>query len=108
MNRHPDHWNCWTHAKYRLTCVEMAQLIERAGDRCEICDLPRDQTWQNLLYIDHDYLLGRWAVRGLLCVRCNTRLSVTAGFSDLPDSRAYLANPFRIEEPPARRRLILR
>lgn len=92
-----------SHPRYRLTCDEMDQLLARSGNRCEVCDIPAAETTQGHLMIDHDHALGKWAVRGLLCHRCNVTLSryydPKYSFSLRrhlrPRVRAYLRRPFR-------------
>lgn len=81
------------HEFYMLDCAEFERLIQRADDRCEICRISGAATKHGKLHIDHDSQLGDWAVRGLLCSQCNTRLAVDVVFS--PEARAYLATPWR-------------
>lgn len=99
---HPEYGSC-QHRLYRLTCEEMAALIHRANDSCEICGRPRHRSPNRRLYIDHDHNIGIWAVRGLLCPSCNTSLGSypvgVIGFNRRPHVIAYLANPFRTEKP---------
>jgi hypothetical protein len=57
------------HWTYFMNCDQIEQVRVRADGHCEIC-----QVVPKLLMIDHDATVGWWAVRGLLCVRCNTRL----------------------------------
>lgn len=70
---------------YGLQPDEVAAMVERAGNRCEICGRPPVRVRLN---VDHCHLCGgtkplkidskpreverrRHSVRGLLCVRCN-------------------------------------
>lgn len=75
----PAHVDC-IHRKYRLTCAQYETLIERSGGACEVCGTSAgDMTmgWRCVsgrLHIDHDHTLGLWAVRGLLCRRCNNTI----------------------------------
>lgn len=92
------------HANYSLTCEEYEALRARAGEQCEICLMPESETSHGLLHIDHDETRGTWAVRGLLCSRCNSTLRPNS-----PTSAAviaYLAAPWRVSPPQAGRRLI--
>jgi hypothetical protein len=67
----PAHENC-NHTKYWLTCDQYEQLLADSGNRCQACGRPAsDCQPHQKLYIDHDYDYGVWAVRGLLCPRCN-------------------------------------
>lgn len=91
---HRDH----IHRKYRLTCLQYEQLIERSAGNCNGCGVAasslinghmhgRHQT----LMIDHDHTLGLWAVRGLVCNRCNV-IADSPYFADA--SARYNATPF--------------
>ncbi|MFE5868826.1 endonuclease domain-containing protein [Streptomyces roseifaciens] len=63
-----SHTSCY-HTSYALTCSEYDDLLLRAGGQCMLCKIrPRSGRSLN---IDHDHALGGWAVRGLVCDRCN-------------------------------------
>lgn len=66
----PDHGRC-QHKIYFLSCEDYDSLWERAGGACEICRTPQADVRGGKLYIDHDHRYGDFAVRGLLCPRCN-------------------------------------
>lgn len=86
------HRGCVKHRNYHLTCVEYDRLILRSAGICDICcRLPK--YW---LVIDHDHRLGRRAVRGTLCERCNTRLGKIEAGSRKPEEAelAYLTRPW--------------
>ncbi|CAM3456748.1 endonuclease domain-containing protein [Stackebrandtia soli] len=83
------------HEFYSMSCDEFEQLIQRANDRCEICSVPSHATKHGKLHIDHDARLGNWAVRGLLCSRCNTLLANGTVFR--PEAERYLGNVWRTE-----------
>lgn len=68
----PGHQSC-NHKVYALTCEQYERLLKRAGGRCEMCGRPGFLSAKGRLAIDHDHELGWWAVRGLLCNRCNTQ-----------------------------------
>jgi hypothetical protein len=68
----PEHATCATHEHYLLSCADYEELLAESGGGCQICNFPADQMPQKRLYIDHDGHL--WAVRGLLCIRCNSGL----------------------------------
>lgn len=78
------------HRRYRLTCDSMDELLERSGGRCEICRISGVESTHRMLYIDHDDTHGDWAVRGLLCGTCNTKLEHENRFSSAADR--YLKN----------------
>lgn len=82
------HASCY-HVDYRLSCAEYDDLRRLAKGRCKVC---KEQT--SPLYIDHDHALGVWAVRGLVCHRCNQHLrGVDAGRRARTRAIArYLAN----------------
>lgn len=73
------------HRSYRLSCDSLNELLERSGGRCEICRTPGIETSHRLLYVDHDMMRGYWAVRGLLCGACNTKLEHENRFSPAAD-----------------------
>jgi hypothetical protein len=62
------------HTEYGMTCAQFDDLLKRSGQRCEICRRFGIDTSHGQLYIDHDKWRGMWAVRGLLCGRCNSML----------------------------------
>src|SRR5262249_16779638 len=86
------------HKKYSMTCADFEALWERAGGRCEICGVLWRFTPHGMLHIDHNHLLGDWAVRGLLWSRCNTQLG-TPGRLVGPEVETYLSNPWRTVMP---------
>lgn len=83
----PDHGRC-QHKLYLLTCEEYDKLWSRTNGACTFCGAT------GTLHIDHDADAGAWAVRGLLCSRCNTALDSSRAL--LPDAAVadYLANPW--------------
>lgn len=84
------HGKCATHKVYLLTCAQYEQLREESGDRCQICGFAAERMPQRRLYIDHNYI-APWAVRGLLCIRCNS--GIGSGRQRPPDGAAeYLEN----------------
>lgn len=82
------HASCY-HVGYSLTCAEYNDLRRLAKGRCKVCT-----TETARLYIDHDHSIGQWAVRGLVCHRCNQHLRlVDAGQCKASASVArYLSN----------------
>jgi hypothetical protein len=82
------HSSCY-HVGYSLSCAEYDDLIRLAKGSCKICKTPTDS-----LSIDHDHGLGTWAVRGLLCQRCNQHMKLAErGLRRMTAPMArYLAN----------------
>jgi recombination endonuclease VII len=72
------------HIAYYLTCDQFRIIEARGAGCCEICHRRLDRP-----QIDHDPRRGPWAVRGLLCVSCNSRLE--SGGQGLPEQERYLA-----------------
>jgi hypothetical protein len=85
---------CRHRAVYRLTCDEYRQLRARAGDRCEICRTPEAETPGGRLLLDHDDSIAIWAVRGLLCVRCNTAIGRWLDQQSDPRVYEFLSDPW--------------
>lgn len=82
------------HARYGITCEEYGDLQRQAQNRCQICGIPADDTPHGLLHIDHEAGRGEWAVRGLLCSRCNTQLDSNVHVLDAAAVARYLCNPW--------------
>jgi hypothetical protein len=85
--------SCRTHRKYGLGCEDFDDLAADHQDRCALCRCTGMESARGVLVIDHDFRYGDWAVRGLLCSRCNTRIDV-AGRTRTPAELAYLADPW--------------
>lgn len=64
--------------KYGWTLEFFQSVLERNGNRCQICKLEFDGSTKNQPNIDHDHKTGM--VRGVLCRSCNT------GIGHLKDS----------------------
>lgn len=62
------------HRQYLMDCDDYAALWNRADGRCEMCRCLPKEANPPALFIDHDPMQGRWAVRGLLCNICNVSL----------------------------------
>lgn len=86
----PPHPSC-THKQYLLTCDEYETLRAASRSRCQMCGRPGSR-----LVIDHDHAIGNWAVRGLICDRCNISLGVIEGgkAASTAPARRYLASPW--------------
>ena len=86
------HGGCTRHRHYRLTCDQFDGLLAECADTCQICSTPGPESSHGMLHIDHDPHFGQWAVRGMLCGRCNTSLGMTG--EGWIQARAYIANPW--------------
>lgn len=82
------------HKHYRLSCDQYDELLRRSEGRCEICHRFGSETSHRQLYIDHDKWRGDWAVRGLLCGRCNSMLEHEEIFT--PEVSDYLSRSWFI------------
>lgn len=101
--QHGRHRHRW----YAMDCEEFDRLWMRAGGKCEICRVSWRFASSGQLHIDHDPNKGDWAVRGLLCSRCNTMLG-TPGRLAWPEVDSYLADPWRTSRPePSQHRIDL-
>ena len=67
----PAHETCH-HKTFRLTCERYEALVAESEGACMACGREAARTSLGKLVIDHDYDHGPWAVRGLLCGRCNS------------------------------------
>lgn len=90
----PEHESCAVHRLYKLGCDQYERLIARSGQLCEICRTSALATKRRKLFIDHAG--PQWAVRGLLCNKCNTYLE--DGSSNPPWAGDYLANSWWKQE----------
>lgn len=84
LHDRPEKGPC-SHETYLLTCEWYDQLLLDVGVHCQICG-------GDAHAIDHDCMVGQWAVRGLLCHACNTRLAYNSAWSQA--SLAYLESPW--------------
>lgn len=90
-----EHPSCY-HVGYSLTCAEYDDLRSIADGYCMLCASPCEAP-----QIDHDHAIGGWAVRGLICHRCNHHLkAVEAGRrAARPEDFAYFANAWHLRQP---------
>lgn len=97
-----EHATCTRHRAYALGCDQWDAVLARAAGKCEICTaLAADLAWARL-HIDHDPLVGHWAVRGLLCDPCNYRLRMDYRIPQTTQIRRYLENAWYLGELQAR------
>lgn len=81
------------HGYYRLTCADYDKLWKRARGRCQLCNVRAEDVAKGRLEIDHAPQYGLFAVRGLLCSKCNTYMhSVDSGQKTDERARRYQAN----------------
>jgi hypothetical protein len=82
-----------SHERYRMTCADFDALWQHAEGRCEICRIGPEDTPDGKLFIDHARQYGFFAVRGLLCSKCNSLMRYVDR-NEKQDHRAtaYLAN----------------
>lgn len=95
----PGHANC-RHRYYGLNCDLYEQMLEETGQRCEICGSPPQGNTAGKLFIDHDNAIGIWAVRGLLCHRCNSLIADKPGWGAVPPNghQEYLHRPWYVRQ----------
>ena len=60
--------------RYGITPEEQQRMLAHQKGRCAICQVHRDQLPQRRLSVDHSHETG--AVRGLLCIKCNTMIAL--------------------------------
>ncbi len=100
--RSKGHETC-NHKAYQLPCAEYEELLARADGRCEICRVAAAETVKGKLVIDHQYgtSAGLGAVRGLVCVSCNSVLGNVDAGKQVPQAQvtAYLANAWHVTRP---------
>lgn len=87
----PHHGTC-RHEAYRLTCAEFEILLADCQYSCATCGSTGAETTLGMLVIDHDGMVGDWAVRGMLCTPCN--VSIRVDRDDPPWAERYLADPW--------------
>lgn len=92
----PRHRTC-AHTKYKLTCRDFDELRQATDGQCWICEAHEQDLPGSTLYVDHDASVGPWAVRGLLCNRCNSCLDLP--LIEGPKRDAYLANAWYLRHP---------
>ena len=59
--------------RYGITTEQYKEMLEKQGHKCGICGTKQERL-RKRLFIDHDHDTG--AVRGLLCMKCNSGLGM--------------------------------
>jgi hypothetical protein len=75
-----------------MTCEDYDAFVAEYGNGCAICGRTGPETGHGFLVIDHHAYTGDWAVRGLLCSSCNSR--IVDGRPATAADAAYLADPW--------------
>jgi len=75
-----------------MTCEDFERLWDHAKGVCQICGRRGEDTAHRVLCIDHDPFTGPWAVRGILCGRCNAALHLPC--LDSQKVASYMADPW--------------
>lgn len=89
--------------KYGLSEAQFEYLMQRSGNRCEVCGSPPTETSGPgmRLHIDHCHNTGR--VRGVICANCNRALGQVKDSAERLRALAhYLENVKDIPEEPYR------
>lgn len=73
---------------YGLSAEQFMNLVNSQNNLCKICG--RGPSGKRPLAIDHHHGTGK--VRGLLCYRCNTAISILDDKDHLEKALAYLAS----------------
>ncbi len=77
-----------------LTVTQYDQLVEHQDGVCAICK--KKCTVQKRLSVDHDH--GTGVVRGLLCIKCNSKVGVLENKEWRDAAEAYLAEAGVVKE----------
>lgn len=77
---------------FGLNAAQYQWLVERCGNRCEMCG--EEETAERRLAVDHDHAKEKGEagyVRGLLCMLCNTDLGLLEDPAFVERAETYLA-----------------
>lgn len=67
----PEH-ETHNHCLYGMDCLQFEALLAACDQSCQSCGIASGSAGCRKLVIDHNHQVGDWAVRGMLCSRCNT------------------------------------
>jgi len=70
--------------RYGISKLEMDAMVIAQDGKCAVCEQPLKR-----VYVDHDHCTGK--VRGIVCCRCNIRLSAVDDSEWLAKAHAYKA-----------------
>jgi len=88
-----QHHDTHQHTLYRMTCADFDALWTIARGCCQICRTAEPDTIRGKLVIDHAQEYGLFAVRGLLCDKCNALMDrVDQGIEYDPRALTYRMN----------------
>lgn len=59
--------------EYGITLADVRELTRQQDTKCAICSRDFSSLRSRQVHVDHDHFTGR--VRGIICARCNQRLS---------------------------------
>jgi len=74
-------------SKYNITLEEYDKIFQEQDDCCAICGVHQSELYRRI-DVDHDHKTGK--VRGLLCTRCNGKLSVVEDKEFVKEAKKYL------------------
>lgn len=92
MKHEPPPCGICAHFTYKMSCNDYDRLWEHAQGACQICGSRGEDTARGVLCVDHDPFTAPWAVRGILCNRCNAALELPC--LDPQKVARYLADPW--------------
>jgi hypothetical protein len=95
-----DAWGYTLWNRYDITVADYETLLNAQDGKCAICGLLQDQNKKHF-DIDHDHVSG--AIRGLLCGRCNKRLSTLEDENFVHLALDYLERPIAVQVGVVRR-----
>jgi hypothetical protein len=70
---------------YGITLEEVAGMVSAQDGKCAVCERVLKRN-----YVDHDHTTGK--VRGIVCCRCNIRLSAVDDEAWMEKARQYKEN----------------
>ena len=81
--------NRYLQKKYGISLKQYNSMLKRQKYRCAICGKHQDDATRNFS-VDHDHKMkGAKAIRGLLCIYCNSKLLKHLG-DDIPRAKGLI------------------
>lgn len=73
----PEEWallnkQYWLKSEYGISLEDYNLMLKQQEHKCAICNTDETDVYRQTLYVDHCHSTG--AVRGLLCMQCNSGL----------------------------------